>query len=82
MLVAVQKFLRPKALFDVPLALAVVGLGTLVVVAPSIVPGLTRIDVRTNFGNLKRRTPCLITQSEHVRSGGRPASSCSRPRRR
>ena len=40
-LVAVQKFLRPKALFDVPLALAVVGLGTLVVVAPSIVPGLT-----------------------------------------
>jgi predicted metal-binding membrane protein len=41
LLVAAQKLLRPKSLFDVPLAVALVGLGTLVVVAPSVVPGLT-----------------------------------------
>jgi predicted metal-binding membrane protein len=39
-LVLTQKILPPKALIDVPLALAIVGLGILIVVAPSSVPGL------------------------------------------
>jgi predicted metal-binding membrane protein len=39
-LVAAQKLLRPEAVLDVSLAVAVVGLGTLVVVVPSVVPGL------------------------------------------
>ena len=34
-----QKILPAKAVVDVPLALAIVGLGTLIVVAPSAVPG-------------------------------------------
>jgi predicted metal-binding membrane protein len=36
-----QKLLPPKAAIDVPLALAIVGFGILIVVAPSSVPGLT-----------------------------------------
>jgi predicted metal-binding membrane protein len=40
-LVIVQKLLPAKAAMDVPLALAIVGLGILIVVAPSSVPGLT-----------------------------------------
>jgi predicted metal-binding membrane protein len=36
-----QKLLPPKASIDVPLALAVVGLGALILVAPATVPGLT-----------------------------------------
>ncbi|MFN2525822.1 MAG: DUF2182 domain-containing protein [Actinomycetota bacterium] len=40
-LVAAQKLLPPKAAIDVPLALANVGLGILIVIAPSSVPGLT-----------------------------------------
>jgi predicted metal-binding membrane protein len=40
-LVLDQKLLPAKAAVDVPLALAIVGLGVLVVVAPSAVPGLT-----------------------------------------
>lgn len=39
-LVVAQKVLPPKVALDVPLALAVVGLGVLVVIAPSAVPGL------------------------------------------
>jgi predicted metal-binding membrane protein len=39
-LVLGQKLLPPRAAIDVPLALAIVGLGVLVVVAPSSVPGL------------------------------------------
>jgi predicted metal-binding membrane protein len=39
-LVVVQKFLPAKAAIDVPLALAMVGLGVLIVIAPSSVPGL------------------------------------------
>jgi predicted metal-binding membrane protein len=35
-----QKILPPKAAIDVPLAFAIVGLGILIVVAPSSVPGL------------------------------------------
>src|ERR1035437_4688302 len=35
----VQKILPAKAVFDVPLARAIVGLGTLIVVEPSAVPG-------------------------------------------
>jgi predicted metal-binding membrane protein len=41
LLVAAQKLLPVKATVDVPLALAVVGLGLLVVIAPSSVPALT-----------------------------------------
>jgi predicted metal-binding membrane protein len=40
-LVLAQKLLPPKAAIDVPLALAIVGLGIVIVIAPSSVPGLT-----------------------------------------
>jgi predicted metal-binding membrane protein len=40
-LVLAQKLLPPRAALDVPLALAIVGLGILIVIAPSTVPGLT-----------------------------------------
>jgi predicted metal-binding membrane protein len=36
-----QKLLPPRAAVDVPLALAIIGLGVLIVIAPSLVPGLT-----------------------------------------
>jgi predicted metal-binding membrane protein len=39
--VLVQKLLPPRAAVDVPLALAVVALGVLIVLAPASVPGLT-----------------------------------------
>jgi len=39
--VLAQKLLPPRAAIDVPLALAIVGLGVLIVIAPSSVPGLT-----------------------------------------
>jgi predicted metal-binding membrane protein len=40
-LVLAQKLLPAKAVIDVPLALAIVGLGLLIVIGPSSVPGLT-----------------------------------------
>jgi predicted metal-binding membrane protein len=40
-LVFAQKLLPAKAVIDVPLALAIVGLGVSIVIAPSLVPGLT-----------------------------------------
>ena len=40
-LVLGQKLLPPKAAVDVPLALAIAGLGLVIVIAPSLVPGLT-----------------------------------------
>jgi predicted metal-binding membrane protein len=40
-LVLAQKLLPPKAVVDVPLALAIVGLGIWIILAPSSVPGLT-----------------------------------------
>jgi predicted metal-binding membrane protein len=40
-LVVGQKLVPPRALLDVPLALALVGLGIAIVVAPSWVPGIT-----------------------------------------
>jgi predicted metal-binding membrane protein len=40
-LVLAQKLLPAKAAIDVPVALAIVGLGLLIVMAPSSVPGLT-----------------------------------------
>jgi predicted metal-binding membrane protein len=40
-LVLVQKLLPAKAAIDVPLALAIVGLGLLIIIAPSSVPELT-----------------------------------------
>jgi predicted metal-binding membrane protein len=39
--VLAQKLLPAKAAIDVPLALAIVGLGILIVIAPSSVPGFT-----------------------------------------
>jgi predicted metal-binding membrane protein len=39
-LVLVQKLLPPRAAVDLPVALAIVGLGILIVLAPSSVPGL------------------------------------------
>ena len=41
LLVLAQKLLPAKATIDVPLALAIVGLGIVIVIAPSSVPGLT-----------------------------------------
>jgi predicted metal-binding membrane protein len=41
-LVVAQKLLPPRAVVDVPLALAIVGLGILILVAPSAVPGLVQ----------------------------------------
>lgn len=40
-LVVGQKLLPARAAIDVPLGLAIVGLGVLIVIAPSVVPGLT-----------------------------------------
>ena len=40
-LVTAQKLLLPRAALDVPLALAIVALGVLIIVDPSSVPGLT-----------------------------------------
>ena len=40
-LVLAQKLLPPRVAIDVPLALALVGLGILIVASPSSVPGLT-----------------------------------------
>jgi predicted metal-binding membrane protein len=40
LLVVAQKLLPAKAAFDVPLALAIVGLGVLIIIAPSFVPGV------------------------------------------
>jgi predicted metal-binding membrane protein len=40
-LILAQKFLPARVAIDVPLALAIVGLGILIVIAPSSVPGLT-----------------------------------------
>jgi hypothetical protein len=40
-LVAAQKLLPAKAAVDVPLALAIVGFGVLIVVMPTAIPGLT-----------------------------------------
>jgi predicted metal-binding membrane protein len=40
-LVLAQKLMPSKAVIDVPLALAIIGLGVLIVIAPSSVPGLT-----------------------------------------
>ena len=40
-LVTAQKLLPPRAAIDVPLAAAITGLGILITVAPSSVPGLT-----------------------------------------
>jgi predicted metal-binding membrane protein len=39
-LVLAQKLLPPRASIDVPIALAIVGIGILVVIAPSRIPGL------------------------------------------
>jgi predicted metal-binding membrane protein len=36
-----QKFLPAKAIIDAPVALAIIGLGSLIVIAPSLVPGIT-----------------------------------------
>ena len=40
-LASAQKFLPPRAAIDVPAALAMTGLGILIIVAPAAVPGLT-----------------------------------------
>ena len=40
-LVLAQKLLRARAVIDLPLALAIAGLGVLVVITPSLVPGLS-----------------------------------------
>jgi predicted metal-binding membrane protein len=40
--VVAQKLLPPRAMVDVPLALAIVGLGLLILVEPSAVPGLVQ----------------------------------------
>src|SRR5215207_6297049 len=42
LLVLAQKLLPPRAAIDVPLALAIVALGILIIVIPSAIPGLTQ----------------------------------------
>lgn len=39
--VLAQKLLEPRTVVDVPLALAMVGLGIVIVLAPASVPGIT-----------------------------------------
>jgi hypothetical protein len=39
-LACAQKLLPPKAAIDVPLALAIIGLGAWILIAPASVPGL------------------------------------------
>jgi predicted metal-binding membrane protein len=39
-LVLAQKFIPPRAALDVPLALAIIGLGVLIIITPSTIPGL------------------------------------------
>jgi predicted metal-binding membrane protein len=58
-LVLAQKLLPAKAAIDVPLALAIVGLGILIVIAPSSVPGLTppMLDVIGGAGHAKLLQP-------------------------
>jgi predicted metal-binding membrane protein len=41
LLIAAQKLLPPRAAIDVPVTLGILGLGVLILVAPSSVPGLT-----------------------------------------
>jgi predicted metal-binding membrane protein len=41
-IVVAQKVMPPRAAVDVPLALAIVGLGILILVDPSAVPGLSQ----------------------------------------
>ena len=41
LVITAQKLLPPRAAIDVPVTLAIVGLGVLILVAPSSVPGLT-----------------------------------------
>jgi predicted metal-binding membrane protein len=41
LVVLAQKFLPARASIDVPVALAIIGLGCLIVIAPSLVPGIT-----------------------------------------
>lgn len=40
-LTCAQKLLPPKAAIDVPVALAITGLGLVIVIAPALIPGLT-----------------------------------------
>jgi predicted metal-binding membrane protein len=40
-LVVAQKLLPPKAAVDLPVALAIIAFGVLIVMAPSTIPGLT-----------------------------------------
>jgi len=53
--ILVQKLLPPRAVIDLPLALAIVGLGILIVIALSLVPRLTRTmsDVIVGAGHTK-----------------------------
>lgn len=39
-LISAQKLLRARATIDIPLALMIIGLGILIIIAPSMVPGL------------------------------------------
>jgi predicted metal-binding membrane protein len=39
-IVCAQKLLPPRAALDVPLALALIGLGLVIIIAPAQVPGL------------------------------------------
>jgi hypothetical protein len=39
-LACAQKLLPPRAAIDMPLALAIIGLGSWIVIAPALVPGL------------------------------------------
>jgi predicted metal-binding membrane protein len=55
-LVLAQKLLPARAAIDVPLALAIVGLGILIVIAPSSVPGLTTAPTPGRWASSPRRS--------------------------
>ena len=78
LLVGAQKLLPVKATVDVPLALAIVGLGLLVVIAPSSVPALTERGSDTPERWTRHdRTPDRLRAGV----GGRPPAA-ARARRR
>ena len=61
--VLAHKLMAPKAAIDVPVALAIVGLGILIMLAPSSVPGLMPRCDRVSAG--QRRT--VVTNEKEMK---------------
>ena len=81
-----QKLLPAKAVIDVSLAVAIVGFGIWIVLAPSSVPGLShRREISSVARAMEARRKGVRAVTDHktdiAKSGSRPGWSCSRPRR-